>query len=263
MKKALSIAGVDPSGGAGIIADLKVFIAHNVYAMGVVTAVTAQNTKGLYGFESVSTNLIKKQIEAIFDDVDVDIIKIGMTSSVEIIEIIANTLKDIKNLPKVVLDPVMSCKNGDILLESSSKFALLKELFPLAYIITPNLYEAQEILGKKLSTIDDFKNACKELLSYGCKNVYFKAGNVNGVSLDIFYDGLNFEFFEAKRLDTTSTHGTGCSLSSAIAANLANDQDLKTAVKNAKEYVFNGIKNSFHVGNGCNPIHHFYEFNKS
>lgn len=261
MKKALSIAGVDPSGGAGSIADLKVFIAHNVYAMGVITAVTAQNTKGLFGLMPIDTNLIKEQIKAIFDDIKVDIIKIGVVPSVEIIQTVANTLKEIPNLPPVVLDPVMSCKNGDIWLEGKSKEAIVKEIFPLSYIITPNLFEAQEILGRKLVSEDDFKKACIDLRKLGPKNIYLKAGNVNGVSLDVFYDGKDFELLENPRLDTTSTHGSGCSLSSAIASNLANKQDIKTAVKNAQKYVFNAIKNAYKVGDGCNPINHFYKQN--
>ncbi|PSM51757.1 hydroxymethylpyrimidine kinase / phosphohydroxymethylpyrimidine kinase [Campylobacter blaseri] len=260
MKNALSIAGVDPSGGAGIIADLKVFIAHKVYAMGVVTATTAQNTKGLYGMQLIDTKLIKDGINAIFDDIKVDVIKIGVVPSVEIIKTVADTLKAQKYLPPVVLDPVMSCKNGDIWLEGESKNAIVKELFPLAKVITPNRFEATEILGFEIKTKEDAKKACIELLKYGPKSVFLKAGEIDGASVDVFYDGEEVLFLETKRLNTDSTHGSGCSLSSAIASNLANGDDLKTAVKKAEEYIFNAIKNAFKVGSGCNPVNHFYNF---
>lgn len=258
MKNALSIAGVDPSGGAGVIADLKVFVAHNVYAMGVITAVTAQNTNGIFGMELINTELIKKQIEAIFEDIRVDVVKIGVVPSVEIIKIVADTLKNMKNLPPVVLDPVMSCKNGDIWLEGKSKDAIVSELFPVASVITPNRFEAREILKRDLSSEADMMKACEDLLKFGVKSVYLKGGDVGGKSLDIFYDGNEFVKFDKKRLDTTSTHGSGCSLSSAIASNLANGLSLKDSVKNANEYIFAAIQNAFVVGGGCNPINHFH-----
>lgn len=260
MKNVLSIAGVDPSGGAGIIADLKVFIAHKVYAMGVVTATTAQNTKGLYGMQLIDTKMIKDGIDAIFDDIKVDAIKIGVVPSVDIIKTVANALKAQTNLPPVVLDPVMSCKNGDIWLEGESKEAIVKELFPLATVITPNKFEAQEILGFKIESKEDAKKACMKLLEYGPKSVFLKAGDIEGISLDLFYDGGEVIFLESTRLDTHSTHGSGCSLSSAIASNLANGDDVKVAARKAKEYIFNAIKNSYKVGSGCNPVNHFYNF---
>ena len=161
MKNALSIAGVDPSGGAGVLADIKVFIAHGVYAMGAITAVTAQNTKGIFGMQLVEPKLIEDQIKAIFDDIRVDVIKIGVVPSVEIIKSVAKTLREIKNLPPVVLDPVMSCKNGDIWLEGAAKDAIVEELFPLASVITPNIFEAREILKRELKGENELKEACK------------------------------------------------------------------------------------------------------
>ncbi|CZE48656.1 bifunctional hydroxymethylpyrimidine kinase/phosphomethylpyrimidine kinase [Campylobacter geochelonis] len=260
MKNVLSIAGVDPSGGAGLIADLKVFIAHGVYAMGVVTATTAQNTKGLFGMELIEPKMISDGIDAIFDDIKVDAVKIGVVPSVEIIKATAASLKKVPNLPPVVLDPVMSCKNGDIWLEGESKKAIVEELFPLATVITPNKFEAQEILGKKLESKTDFENACKELLKFGCKNVYLKAGKVDGKSLDVFYNGTEFTYIENERIDTDSTHGSGCSLSSAIASNLANQMSAKDAALAANEYIFNAIKSAHKIGHGCNPVNHFYKF---
>ena len=196
MKNALSIAGVDPSGGAGVLADIKVFIAHGVYAMGAITAVTAQNTKGIFGMQLVEPKLIEDQIKAIFDDIRVDVIKIGVVPSVEIIKSVAKTLREIKNLPPVVLDPVMSCKNGDIWLEGTAKDAIVEELFPLASVITPNIFEAREILKRELKGESELKEACKELLKFGTKSVYLKCGELDGKSLDIFYDGKEYEILE-------------------------------------------------------------------
>ena len=196
MKNALSIAGVDPSGGAGVLADIKVFIAHGVYAMGAITAVTAQNTKGIFGMQLVDTKLIEDQIRAIFDDIRVDVIKIGVVPSVEIIKSVAKTLREIKNLPPVVLDPVMSCKNGDIWLEGAAKDAIVEELFPHASVITPNIFEAREILKRELKGESELKEACKDLLKFGTKSVYLKCGEIEGKSLDIFYDGKEYEILE-------------------------------------------------------------------
>lgn len=262
MKNVLSIAGVDPSGGAGLLADLKVFIAHEVYAMGVVTATTAQNTKGIFGMELVSTDMIEKGIKAIFDDIKVDAIKIGVVPSVDIIKTVSNTLKEIKDLPPVVLDPVMACKNGDIWLEGESKKGIVEYLFPISTIITPNKFEAQEILNTKINSKDDMKDACKKLLEFGVKAVFLKGGEIDGKSLDLFYDGDEFEFLESPRLDTNSTHGSGCSLSSAIASNLANGESLKKSCKNAKKYVYKAISTAPTIGGGCNPINHFHSFYK-
>lgn len=260
MKNALSIAGVDPSGGAGVLADIKVFIAHGVYAMGAITAVTAQNTKGIFGMQLVEPKLIEDQIKAIFDDIRVDVIKIGVVPSVEIIKSVAKTLREIKNLPPVVLDPVMSCKNGDIWLEGTAKDAIVEELFPLASVITPNIFEAREILKRELKGESELKEACKELLKFGTKSVYLKCGEIEGKSLDIFYDGKEYEIFSDERIKTTATHGSGCSLSSAIASNLANGHSLKESVKNAHDYIFNAIKNAVIIGGGQNPVNHFYKF---
>jgi len=261
MKKALSIAGVDPSGGAGLLADVKVFIAHKVFAMGVVTATTAQNTKGLFGMQLVEPKMINDGIAAIFDDIEVDAIKIGVVPSVEIIKTVANALKSQPNLPPIVLDPVMSCKNGDIWLEGESKTAIVEHLFPLATVITPNRFEAKEITGIEIKSKADIKAVCEKLLEFGPKAVFLKAGEFDGNSVDAFYDGQNFVLLDGrKRIETNSTHGSGCSLSSAIASNLANGEPLFEAVKKAQIYVYEAIANSETIGHGCNPINHFYAF---
>lgn len=260
MKNVLSIAGIDPSGGAGLIADLKVFIAHEVYAMGVATSTTAQNTKGIFGMELISPKMISDGIKAIFDDIEVNAIKIGVVPSVEIIKEVAKTLREIKELPPIVLDPVMACKNGDIWLEGEAKEYIVKELFPLATIITPNKFEAQVILKNEIKTYEDALNSAKKLLDFGSKSVYLKFGEYGGKSLDIFYDGKEILPLNTKRIKTDDTHGSGCSLSSAIASNLANGKDLKNSVICAKNYVFDAIEKSFKIGHGFNPINHFYQF---
>ena len=154
----------------------------------------------------------------------------------------------------------MSCKNGDIWLEGTSKDAIVEELFPLASVITPNIFEAREILKRELKGESELKEACKELLKFGTKSVYLKCGEIEGKSLDIFYDGKEYEIFSDERIKTTATHGSGCSLSSAIASNLANGHSLKESVKNAHDYIFNAIKNAVIIGGGQNPVNHFYKF---
>ena len=164
----------------------------------------------------------------------------------------------LSDIPSVVLDPVMSCKNGDIWLEGAAKDAIVSELFPLSTVITPNKFEAREIVKREPKGKDEFKQACKELLKTGAKSVYLKCGDVGGVSLDLFYDGAEFTEFEQERIDTSSTHGSGCSLSSAIASNLALGFSLRESAQRANKYVYKAIKAAFAVGSGCNPINHFH-----
>ena len=265
MKTALSIAGVDPSGGAGIFADTNVFIAHKVYAMGVITATTAQNTKGIFGMQLINPKMISDGINAIFDDIKVDVIKIGVVPSVDIIKSVANTLRNLPKCPPIILDPVISCKNDDgnmsIWLEKEGIDAILEYLFPLASVITPNKIEAQVFSGIDIKTRDDAKLACEKLLNFKAKSVCLKAGEMKGKSVDLFYDGTNFVVLDKlDRLNTIHTHGSGCSLSSAIASNIANEDNYIDAVKKAKDYVFEGIKSAKIIGQGHNPINHFHNF---
>ncbi|NLK66909.1 MAG: bifunctional hydroxymethylpyrimidine kinase/phosphomethylpyrimidine kinase [Campylobacteraceae bacterium] len=260
MKNALTIAALDPSGGAGMLADIKVFIAHEVYAMGVLTGTTAQNTKGIFGMEAISPKMVSDGIKAIFDDIRVDAIKIGAIPGAELIKTVAQTLKSIENLPPVVLDPVMACKNGNIWLGDDAREAIVKYLFPLSTIITPNRFEAEEIVKFEIKTYEDAKKACEKMVELGTKNVMLKFGDFEGESLDIFYDGKEFLPLRHERIESDDTHGSGCSLASAIAANLANGKELQRAVSDAKDYVFDAIRKTFKVGEGCNPINHFYQF---
>lgn len=264
MRKVLTIAGSDSCGGAGIQADLKSFSANYVYGMSVITAITAQNTKGVFEVRDLDEDIIKAQIDAIFTDINVDAVKIGMVSQISTIEAIADRLREYKPV-NLVLDPVMISKSGYSLLKPESKKALIKELIPLADIITPNIPEGEEILKEinsdieEIKTIEDMENAAKELYKLGCKNVLLKGGHMEGDAVDVLYDGKEFYHFNSERIDTKNTHGTGCTLSSAIAANLARGFSIEESVKRAKDYITVAIKNSLDIGHGVGPTNHFYE----
>lgn len=267
MKKVLTIAGSDSCGGAGIQADLKAFSANGVYGMSVITAVTAQNTQGVFAVQDIEENIIKAQIDAIFTDIEVDAVKIGMVSKISTIEAIAEKLNQYK--PKnLVLDPVMISKSGYSLLNPEAKSALIEKLIPKAFIITPNLPEAEEILKEvnskviSIKTIEDMKLAVKELYKLGCSNVLLKGGHMQGDAVDILYNGKDITCLYSERIQTKNTHGTGCTLSSAIAANLALGYAIEEAVKRSKEYITMAIKHSLDIGHGVGPTHHFYELYK-
>ena len=263
MYNALTIAGSDSCGGAGIQADLKAFSANGVYGMSVITAITAQNTQGVFGIQDISESIIKQQIDVIFDDIEVDVIKIGMVSKIESIKAISESLRKLKNLPPIILDPVMISKSGFNLLSRDAKDTLVKELFPLALMITPNLPEAEEILGFKIENLDDMRKASKDLMKLGPKYVLIKGGHLEKDATDILYDGNNFYEFEGKRINTIHTHGTGCTLSSTIAANIAKGINPKDAVEKAKKYITVAIEHGFKLGKGVGPTNHFYELYKN
>lgn len=258
MKKVLTIAGSDSCGGAGIQADLKTFSAHGVYGMSVITAVTAQNTQGVFGVQDISLELIQKQIEVVLDDISVDAVKIGMVSKTETIQTIADTLQgySVKNL---VVDPVMVSKSGYHLLQPEAKEALIKRLLPMATVVTPNLLEAEVITGRSITNLAAMKEAAMEIHNMGAQYVLVKGGHLEGEATDVLYDGGTYEYFHAPRINTENTHGTGCTLSSAIASNLAKGLDIKTAIEGAKAYITIAIQHSFSIGNGVGPTHHFYE----
>lgn len=261
MKKALTIAGSDSSGGAGIQADLKTFSAHGIFGMSIITAVTAQNTQGVFAVEDISSDIIGKQIDAIFTDIEVDGVKVGMVSQIDTIKTIANKLSEYK--PKnVVVDPVMVSKSGYHLLQPEAKDALIKELFPLATLVTPNIPEAEVITGIEITTLKDMEKAAVLINQMGCKNVLIKGGHLENDAIDILYDGENYHHFETTRINTKNTHGTGCTLSSAITSNLANGISIKEAVSLGKDYITIAIKNSFSIGKGVGPTHHFYTLYK-
>lgn len=257
----LTIAGSDSSGGAGIQADLKTFSAIGTYGMSVITAITAQNTHGVFLVEDLSKEIIEKQIEVVFDDIPPKALKIGMVSSPEIIKTIVDTLS--KYNPKyLVVDPVMISKSGYSLLKPEAKDNLIKYLITKAYIITPNTLEAEEITGIKINNLDDMKLVGKKILELGPDYVLMKGGHLDGDAVDVLIGKDTFEIYKSERLDRKNTHGTGCTLSSAITAYLALGYDIVEAVSNAKEYITNAIKHSFDIGGGVGPVHHFYKFDK-
>lgn len=257
----LTIAGSDSSGGAGIQADLKTFSAIGTYGMSVITAITAQNTKGVFQVEDLSKEIIKKQIEVVCDDIPPAAIKVGMVSSSEIILEIVNTLKKY-NPSYLVVDPVMISKSGYSLLKPEAKKSLIENLIPISYIITPNTLEAEEITGTKISTIEDMKKAGEKILSMGPKYVLMKGGHLEGDAVDLLIGKDVFEVYKSERLDRKNTHGTGCTLSSAITAHLALGYDIKESVALSKKYITEAIRNSFDIGSGIGPVHHFYTFEK-
>ena len=260
MKTTLTIAGSDCSGGAGIQADIKAISANGVFAMSVITAITSQNTMGVFDVENVTPDMIKSQINAIFDDINVDSIKIGMVSKIESIRAIGEALTSISKLPPIVLDPVMVSKSGYKLLSNDAKETLIKELFPLATLVTPNLPEAEEILNIKIENLDDMRKAAIKILKLGCKSVLIKGGHLEGDSTDLFFDGNKFSYYKQERINVKHTHGTGCTLSSAIAANIAKGMELEEAIEEGKEYITKAIQYGFKLGNGVGPTNHFYKF---
>ena len=259
MKVALTIAGSDSSGGAGIQADIKTFQAHGVYGMSVITAVTAQNTQKVYDIQEIRPQLVQDQITCLFEDITVHAVKIGMVSSIELITAIAAALKKV-NPPAVVLDPVMISKSGYRLLKPDAQEALVQHLFPLAEVVTPNIYEAEMLVGKKIRTLDEMKDAAKLILKLSANKVVVKGGHLGeAVATDILYDGSRFQELQSDRIDTQNTHGTGCTFSSAIAANLALGNDFFAAVTLAKKYITGAIRHSLTIGKGFGPTHHFFD----
>lgn len=259
IKKCLTIAGSDCSGGAGIQADLKAFSAHGVYGASVITSVVAENTSRVISVHNVPVKEIEAQIDAVFEDIEIDSVKLGMLPTVEIIRAVAAKLREYK--PKfVVCDPVMIATSGDALSENNVAGAFVNHLFPLSDLITPNIVETETFLGGYIDGVPDMEESARILCEYGAKAVLVKGGDLDGEnSVDMLFDGREYTKFSVKRVDSPNTHGTGCTLSSAIAANLALGQPLKEAVKNAKDYVTSAIENSYTVGKGHSPVHHFYK----
>lgn len=258
MKTALTIAGSDSSGGAGIQADIKAMSALSVFGMSVITAVTAQNTREVRSVQNIDLEIIRDQIEAVFDDIQVDAVKIGMLANAETVNVVAQSLQ--KYNPKyIVVDPVMISKGGHYLLEESAVNALVKELLPLATLITPNIPETEVLVGSSVQTDDEMYKACIRLKEMGPKTVLIKGGHLTGDSNDLYYDGEDFHWLNSKRIETKNTHGTGCTLSSAIAANLAKGATMLEAVTSAKSYITTAITHSLELGSGHGPTHHFYD----
>ena len=258
MKKALTIAGSDCSGGAGIQADLKTFAAHGVFGMSVIVSVVAENTSRVIAIQDISPEIIMKQIDAVFEDIGADAVKIGMLSQPGSMEAVAEKIKQYKP-DNVVIDPVMIAKNGCPLMNPDAVDTLIQTIIPLADLLTPNLPEVERITGLTITSIPDMEKAAACIHQMGSKNVLVKGGHATGDALDVLYDGKQFYHFSAQRIHTKNTHGTGCTYSSAIAANLALGMNLQEAVEQGKHYVTTAIQHSLSIGKGCGPTHHFYE----
>ncbi|MCD6112362.1 MAG: bifunctional hydroxymethylpyrimidine kinase/phosphomethylpyrimidine kinase [Bacteroidales bacterium] len=263
-KRVLTIAGSDSGGGAGIQADLKTMSALGCFGMSAITAITAQNTQGVFDIHPVPVSTIETQIKVVLDDIGADAIKIGMLHSSEVIKTVSETLKKY-NIENIVLDPVMVATSGDKLLQDDAIETLVKELFPLSKVITPNIPEAEILLNTKIKNNNDLARAAKQLTDFGARSVLLKAGHFDKEELtDIFYDRETNQTIElkTKRVKTNNTHGTGCTLSSAIASFLAKGYSLPIAIKEAKNYIDNAIKlgADYKIGKGHGPVHHFYKF---
>ena len=259
MKKVLTIAGSDSGGGAGIQADLKTFSARGVFGMSALTALTAQNTIGVQGILEINKEFVGKQIDSIMTDIGADAWKTGMLLNAGIIQIIAERAK-LYSVEFLIVDPVMVAKGGDPLLRPEAKNSLISELIPLAYVITPNRYEAQELTGLEIANLEQAKKAAIKIHNMGAQNILIKGGHISekGVAIDLLYDGKSYIEFQAIRIDTQNTHGTGCTYASAIAAELAKGKAIIEAIHIAKAYITAAIQgaDNLHIGGGQGPTDH-------
>lgn len=259
MYRALTIAGSDSGGGAGIQADLKTFAALGVYGMSVLTSITAQNTVGVQGIYDLPPEFVGLQIDSVLTDIGADAVKTGMLSNTKIIALVAEKLRryQVENL---VIDPVMIAKSGDPLLREEAHVTLVHDLFPLAKVVTPNLHEARVLSRLPISNLEEMKEAAKAIHRLGPQNVVVKGGHLERESVDLLYDGRQFLELPGPRVETKNDHGTGCTFASAIAAGLAKGQDVPTAVKAAKEYITQALQGAidWQLGQGHGPVHHFF-----
>ncbi len=262
--KVLTIAGSDSGGGAGIQADLKTMAALGCYGMSVITALTAQNTVGVTGIHPVPPEFVAEQMDAVFSDIGADAVKIGMLYSPQLIEVVAAGLKK-HGAQNIVLDPVMVSQSGDKLLQDDAIQAIIEHLMPLADVATPNLPEAEVLLRRRIETRQDMHSAAAALADFGSRSILVKGGHLDqNKSTDLLYLAAEKRVvvLEAPRIETRNNHGTGCTLSSAIAARLARRDDLETAVRKAKNYIGNAIKAGarYRLGQGHGPVHHFFNY---
>ena len=258
--RALTVAGSDSGGGAGIQADLKTFSAFGVYGASAITAVTAQNTRGVDAVLPIPPALVASQIDAVLSDIGADAVKTGMLANAPIVRAVAMSLRS-HGVDNLVVDPVMLSKSGAALLDDDAIDALKRELLPLALIVTPNRPEAEALAGHAIDTWDDAKQAARELVAMGARSAVIKGGHFEGANAtDLFYDGASFRDYTAVRVDSTSTHGTGCTFAAAIAAGVAKGLQLTDAIAQAKSYVTLAIQHAYPVGHGVGPLHHFYRY---
>ena len=258
MKTALSIAGSDSCGGAGIQADIKTMTMNGVYAMSAITALTAQNTTGVRSILESTPEFLKDQIDMVFEDIRPDAIKIGMVASAELIEAIADRLSYYR-AENIVVDPVMVATSGSELMKSNAVTVLMQKLLPIATLVTPNIPEAQVLSDMKISTKEDMEKVAKYIGdTFGCA-VLLKGGHSINDANDLLYANGNYKWFCGKRIDNPNTHGTGCTLSSAIASNLAKGYDIETSIQRAKEYISGALAAMLDLGAESGPMNHAFD----
>ena len=260
MKTALSIAGSDSCGGAGIQADIKTMTMNGVYAMSAITALTAQNTTGVRSIMEATPEFLKDQIDAVFEDIRPDAVKIGMVSSAELIKVIADRLAYYK-AENIVVDPVMVATSGSELMKTDAVSVLTRELLPLATLVTPNIPEAEVLSEQTVHTKEDMELVAKMIGdTYGCA-VLLKGGHSINDANDLLYANGNYKWFSGKRINNPNTHGTGCTLSSAIASNLAKGYDLETSIRRAKDYISGALSAMLDLGTESGPMNHAFDLN--
>ena len=255
IKRALTIAGSDSGGGAGIQADLKTFSAFGVYGMSVLTAITAQNTLGVQAAYELPLDLIEAQLRSVASDIGVDALKTGMLSSAPVVELVCDLLEELR-LPNLVVDPVMVAKGGHPLLSQDAQRVVRERLLPLATVVTPNLHEAAALTGRRVASLEEMRAAAREMRSTGGRWVVVKGGHLEGDAVDVLFDGAEMLELRAPRCPTGNTHGTGCTFSAAIAAGLAKGLGPREAVHRAKAYVTRAIESSWTLGSGHGPTNH-------
>ena len=261
VKKVMTIAGSDSSAGAGLQADLKTFAAMGVYGVSAVTAVTVQNTVEVSGIHCIPPEIVARQIAAVFEDMDIDAVKVGMLSNTGVIEAVCEQLKRFK-VANIVVDPVLVATCGDLLMDERVEnvvWAIRNRLIPLAHIVTPNIPETEILTGREICGLEDMRAAAIDIQSLGVPNVIIKGGHLDTPEyvVDLLFDGEGFHEFAGKRISTRNTHGTGCTFASAVAAGLAKGRSLREAVSEAKAYVSTALEHSYSVGRGGGPPNHF------
>lgn len=257
--QALTIAGSDSGGGAGIQADLKTFQELGVYGMSAITAVTAQNTLGVHGVYPLDAGAVRQQLDAIGTDLAPGAVKTGMLFSEEVIRVVAEAIQQY-GWDQLVIDPVMIAKGGASLLQPSAGDAMRRLLLPLAFVVTPNLPEAEQLCEMKIVTLSDREEAAKRLVQMGARHVVLKGGHdaeTSGSVIDVLYDGTEFVYLEGSRIETRHTHGTGCTFSAAITAGLARGEDILEAMRTAKAFIQAAIEDGLGIGGGHGPTNHF------
>jgi hydroxymethylpyrimidine/phosphomethylpyrimidine kinase len=257
LAKALTIAGSDSGGGAGIQADLKTFAALGVYGTSAITAITAQNTCGVSAVQGIDPDVVAAQIRAVVTDIGVGATKTGMLFSAEIIQAVALTVRSL-DLRPLVVDPVMVATSGDRLLQREAEENMRQVMLPLATVVTPNLAETEVLVGRKVASLDEMRAAAEEIVAGGARAVVVKGGHAITKATDVFYDGSRMELLQGEVVATSNTHGTGCTFAAAICAYLARGAELLEAVRRAKTYITGALHHSLTIGQGSGPVGHFW-----